>query len=167
MKKRLLVARVYLDNIHYLDRISFHRKMFKAIKEALEEQYEHRLTVDKRTLIAHILTMKFCKDYHIELLLSEYNNLNFLLSIEDNCKYKIFDVQDEGYFIHKNEFNTKIMKHISASERWCGRWDLNPQGSNIHRSLRPARLPVPPHPHIKLSVTQCINLCCVNSNIYF
>ena len=32
---------------------------------------------------------------------------------------------------------------------WCGRWDLNPQGSNIHRSLRPARLPVPPHPHIK------------------
>lgn len=103
MKKRLLVARVYLDNIHYLDRISFHRKMFKAIKEALEEQYEYRLTVDKRTLIAHILTMKFCKDYHIELLLSEYNNLNFLLSIEDNCKYKIFDVQDEGYFIHKNE----------------------------------------------------------------
>ncbi len=103
MKKRLLVARVYLDNIHYLDRISFHRKMFKAIKEALEEQYEHRLTVNKRTLIAHILTMKFCNDYHIELLLSEYNNLNFLLSIEDNCKYKIFDVQDEGYFIHKNE----------------------------------------------------------------
>ena len=78
-------------------------KQAKAIKEALEEQYEHRLTVDKRTLIAHILTMKFCKDYHIELLLSEYNNLNFLLSIEDNCKYKIFDVQDEGYFIHKNE----------------------------------------------------------------
>ena len=58
MKKRLLVARVYLDNIHYLDRISFHRKMFKAIKEALEEQYEHRLTVDKRMLIAHILSMK-------------------------------------------------------------------------------------------------------------
>ena len=81
MKKRLLVARVYLDNIHYLDRISFHRKMFKAIKEALEEQYEHRLTVDKRVLIAHILSMKFYNDYHIELLLSEYNNLNFLLSI--------------------------------------------------------------------------------------
>ena len=52
-----------------------------------------------------------------------------------------------SYFIHKNEFNTKIMKHISASERWCGRWDLNPQGNIIHRSLRPARLPVPPHPH--------------------
>ena len=33
---------------------------------------------------------------------------------------------------------------------WCGRWDLNPQGSNIHRSLRPARLPVPPRPHIKI-----------------
>lgn len=31
---------------------------------------------------------------------------------------------------------------------WCGRWDLNPQGSNIHRCLRPARLPVPSHPHI-------------------
>ena len=39
MKKRLLVAKVYLDNIRYLDRISFRRKMFKAIKEALEEQY--------------------------------------------------------------------------------------------------------------------------------
>ena len=35
---------------------------------------------------------------------------------------------------------------------WCGRWDLNPQGSNIHRSLRPARLPVPPHPHIKFTI---------------
>ena len=35
---------------------------------------------------------------------------------------------------------------------WCGRWDLNPQGSNIHRSLRPARLPVPPHPHIKFTL---------------
>ena len=42
--------------------------MFKAIKEALEEQYEHRLTVDKRMLIAHILSMKFYNDYHIELL---------------------------------------------------------------------------------------------------
>ena len=32
------------------------------------------------------------------------------------------------------------MKHISASERWCGRWDLNPQGNIIHRSLRPCLL---------------------------
>ena len=27
---------------------------------------------------------------------------------------------------------------------------MNPQGSNIHRSLRPARLPIPPRPHINL-----------------
>lgn len=136
MKKRLLVARVYLDNIRYLDSKSFHRKMSMTIKETLVDQYEHMLSIDKCVLIAHILTMKFCNDYHIELLLSEYNNLNFLLSIEDNCRYKIFDVQDEGYFIHKNEgklthreCHNLAIKNIINSDGYNDIKEINKKGT--------------------------------------
>ena len=54
-----------------------------------------------------------------------------------------------SFFIHFYPEILKVDSNNAVHLIWCGRRDLNPH-ELLHWNLKPARLPIPPRPHIKL-----------------
>ena len=55
-----------------------------------------------------------------------------------------------SFFVHFYPEILKVDSNNAVHLIWCGRRDLNPHES-LHWNLKPARLPIPPRPHIMLS----------------
>ena len=52
---------------------------------------------------------------------------------------------------YKEKYEPRLIK-VRIISVWCGRRDLNPH-ELLHWNLKPARLPIPPRPHIKLNAS--------------
>ena len=99
---RLLIAKIYVDDIKNLSIEMFYKKLYISIKKSLVEQYEHILSDTKSNMIASILSVKFCSECNIGMITGKYNNINFMISISNGFNYEYFNTQDEGYFIKKS-----------------------------------------------------------------
>ena len=66
-----------------------------------------------------------------------------------SIKHAIFSSYNKIYRLFLSvSAGKKTASPIRTHRLWCGQWDSNPHGL-LHRNLNPARLPIPPYPHIQ------------------
>ena len=104
--KKLLIAKVYVDDIKNISVMEFYKKFVVSIKRSLLEEYGHLLSEDKCNRISNILTIKFITNIKVNKLIEEYNNINFMVSIVDEYEYDYFNLQDEEHFLKLNNGKT-------------------------------------------------------------
>lgn len=101
--KKIIVSKVYVDDIKNVTIEVFYKKFTKAVRDILLAQYSHLLSEDKCNRVANILAIKFCNKYYIPTLVSECNNINFMVSIANEYEYEVFNIQNEEYFLKLNK----------------------------------------------------------------